>query len=844
MFVTKKRELRPDFIIRVLALALFGVTVEVEGSVLNSDSFKHYVNTFIENDEELYIQHILNEKAWEFLKANIPLFECPDKDLERTYYFRWWTYRKHIKHTPDGFVVTEFLPKVGWSGKHNTINCAAGHHFYEGRWLHDPKYLDDYAVFWFRKGGSVRSYSFWSADALFARYLVTLDKGFIIDLLPDLINNYQEWERSRLESDGLFWQIDDRDGMELSIGGSGKRPTINSYMYGDAVAIVKIALLAGRRDIVEEYEAKAHKIKNLVETKLWDDKAKFFKTLPRGKDTLVGVCELHGYTPWYFNLPDQDYEQAWERLMDPNGFYAPFGPTTAEQQHPNFTVSYKGHECQWNGPSWPFATSVTLTALANILNHYFQDVVTKADYFRILQIYTTSHRLQLEDGKVVPWIDENLNPYTGDWIARTRLKTCKDGTWDPGKGGRERGKDYNHSTYCDLIITGLVGLRPRSDDIVEVNPLVPSNTWDWFCLENILYHGQIVTIVWDKTGMRYGKGKGLRVFANGQEIAQADFLQKITGKLRSSDAAHPPAISTCRSKQGAAAGWDKYDKNPVLGGDLGTCFDMSVLKEENKYRMWFSWRPKESIALVESADGIHWSKPEIVLEPDPNSTWEDRVNRPVVVKHNNIYHLWYTGQTRNRSWIGFATSSDGRNWKRVSDKPVLSSENSWENVAVMCPHVLWDEKEKLYRMWYSAGEQYEPNAIGYATSPNGLHWTKWTANPVFVANPNNQWEQYKVTGCQVIRHGQWYLMFYIGFGDEHHAQIGLARSKDGVTDWHRHPENPIVFPTEGSWDEDAAYKPFAIYEPENNRWLLWYNGRKGTVEQIGLVIHCGEDLGF
>jgi len=844
MFVTKKRELRPDFIIRVLALALFGVTVEVEGSVLNSDSFKHYVNTFIENDEELYIQHIPNEKAWEFLKANIPLFECPDKDLERTYYFRWWTYRKHIKHTPDGFVVTEFLPKVGWSGKHNTINCAAGHHFYEGRWLHDPKYLDDYAVFWFRKGGSVRSYSFWSADALFARYLVTLDKGFIIDLLPDLINNYQEWERSRLESDGLFWQIDDRDGMELSIGGSGKRPTINSYMYGDAVAIVKIALLAGRRDIVEEYEAKAHKIKNLVETKLWDDKAKFFKTLPRGKDTLVGVCELHGYTPWYFNLPDQDYEQAWERLMDPNGFYAPFGPTTAEQQHPNFTVSYKGHECQWNGPSWPFATSVTLTALANILNHYFQDVVTKADYFRILQIYTTSHRLQLEDGKVVPWIDENLNPYTGDWIARTRLKTCKDGTWDPGKGGRERGKDYNHSTYCDLIITGLVGLRPRSDDIVEVNPLVPSNTWDWFCLENILYHGQIVTIVWDKTGMRYGKGKGLRVFANGQEIAQADFLQKITGKLRSSDAAHPPAISTCRSKQGAAAGWDKYDKNPVLGGDLGTCFDMSVLKEENKYRMWFSWRPKESIALVESADGIHWSKPEIVLEPDPNSTWEDRVNRPVVVKHNNIYHLWYTGQTRNRSWIGFATSSDGRNWKRVSDKPVLSSENSWENVAVMCPHVLWDEKEKLYRMWYSAGEQYEPNAIGYATSPNGLHWTKWTANPVFVANPNNQWEQYKVTGCQVIRHGQWYLMFYIGFGDEHHAQIGLARSKDGVTDWHRHPENPIVFPTEGSWDEDAAYKPFAIYEPENNRWLLWYNGRKGTVEQIGLVIHCGEDLGF
>ena len=54
-----------------------------------------------------------------------------------------------------------------------------------------------------------------------------------------------------------------------------------------------------------------------------------------------------------------------------------------------------------------------------------------------------------------------------------------------------------------------------------------------------------------------------------------------------------------------SAGWRKYEQNPVLGGKLGTCFDVSVLKEGDKYRMWFSWRPKKSIALVESRDGIH-----------------------------------------------------------------------------------------------------------------------------------------------------------------------------------------------------------------------------------------------
>ncbi|MHC4744031.1 MAG: MGH1-like glycoside hydrolase domain-containing protein, partial [Planctomycetota bacterium] len=444
-----------------------------------------------------------------------------------------WTFRKHIKETPDGFVVTEFLPKVSWSGKHNTISCPAGHHFYEGRWIHEGKFLDDYAVFWFRKGGSPRRYSFWAADALYARHLVQPDKALSTGLLDDLIRNYEEWEESRLEPDGLFWQIDDRDGMEVSIGGSGKRATINSYMYGDAVAIAEIATLAEKKDIADEFAAKARKIKALVQEKLWDKEARFFKTLPRIKKDLVDVREEHGFTPWYFNLPDADaaYEAAWEQLTDPNGFYAPFGPTTAEQRHPRFAVSYKGHECQWNGPSWPLATSITLTALANVLNNYRQDYVSRADYFETLKIYTKSHSLKRRDGRIVPWIDENLNPFTGDWISRTRLKAWNNGTWDAGKGGKERGKDYNHSSYCDLIITGLVGLRPRADDIVEVNPLLPANTWDWFCLDNVLYHDRILTIVWDKTAQKYNKGKGLQVFANGKRIAGAESLKRIRGKL-------------------------------------------------------------------------------------------------------------------------------------------------------------------------------------------------------------------------------------------------------------------------------------------------------------------------
>ena len=85
-------------------------------------------------------------------------------------------------------------------------------------------------------------------------------------------------------------------------------------------------------------------------------------------------------------------------------------------------------------------------------------------------------------------------------------------------------------------------------------------------------------------------------------------------------------------------------------------------------------------------------------------------------------------------------------------------------------------------------------------------------------------------------------MFYIGFRDIHHAQIGIARSRDGITGWQRHPANPIVRSGTGKWDDDACYKPYALFD--GSRWLLWYNGRRQDLEQIGVVIHEGEDLGF
>ena len=294
--------------------------------------------------------------------------------------------------------------------------------------------------------------------------------------------------------------------------------------------------------------------------------------------------------------------------------------------------------------------------------------------------------------------------------------------------------------------------------------------------------------------------------------------------------------------------WKKYEKNPVLGSiNTGTYFDPIVLPGQNygsKYIMYFSWRPKKSLASALSDDGINWTEPEIILGPDPASGWEDDINRCAALEKDGRLHIWYTGQARGVSRIGYARSDIAGGeikLERCGAGPVLTPEYPWEDMSVMNPCVLWDEADGLFRMWYSAGETYEPNVICHATGADGVSWRKHGDNPIFTCEPSNIHEQDRVGGCQVIPYNGGYLMFYIGYEDIDTARICGAWSPDGLSQWQRFETNPLVSPDPGRWDSDACYKPSAAYDADAGRWLLWYNGRSGGEEYIGLAIHDGEN---
>ena len=498
-------------------------------AVLNYDDFAHYAERFNTMEDENIVTTIPNAQSSEWMRRNIPLFDCPDDDFRELYYYRWWTLRKHIKRTPVGYGMTEFLVPRSYADKYNLIACAIGHHVMESRWLRDTTYVHQILRTWYYGNDGqpmerMNRFSSWNPYAVQEMWKVQGDTAFMLSLKPRLEEEYARWERTNRLPNGLYWQGDVQDGMEESISGGRKkqyaRPTINSYMYGNACALSFMNTLTGESAKAQLYQQKADTLRNLILTKLWNPQHQFFETL-RG-DTLAQVREAIGYLPWYFGVPaaGSKYEVAWQQLTDEQGFSAPYGLTTAERRHPEFRSHGVG-KCEWDGAIWPFATSQTLTALSNLLSEKlimkseeFATAIPPSEtmaaansslfilhslFFNQMQLYVES---QHHRGR--PYIGEYLDEQTGAWLM----------------GDRERSRYYNHSTFNDLIITGICGLRPQADGSIVVNPLIPHHpTWNYFCLDGVSYRGHMLTIIWDRDGQRYHQGTGLTLMVDGQVVA-------------------------------------------------------------------------------------------------------------------------------------------------------------------------------------------------------------------------------------------------------------------------------------------------------------------------------------
>ena len=455
-----------------------------------------YVRRFNVNDDETVANAVPNAAAEKFLAANVPLFACPDREIERTYYFRWWTFRKHLRSDLGLWTVSEYLPQVGSAGPGNTTVGAAGHHFREGRWLRNPRYIADDARFWLTstKAAHRRNALAWLYTGACSFAEVAGLDDLPRELLDDAVQNYRQLEK----------------GVQ-----HGEEPLFNATMWSEANAIAKTAKACGRYELALEFEIKASVLAKTLRERCWNPELKFFAA------EKSAARELSGYAPWYFGAPVEGCAPDWEQLFDEKGFGARYGLSFLERRAKGFSIDYsKVCEDARDGSCRPFATSIALTAYMNDLHARARKDGESERFTYLMWQYAFAHKLHRTPTNpvgrsfdpTVPWIDENYNPDKPDWIIR-RVRH------EEGREPLELGKDCNQSTFCDMVISGLVGFMPEGEDGFSVDPLCPAK-WDYFVLDNLRYRGHDVSIRWHR-------GRGLTVKVDGGEAARSQSLSKV-----------------------------------------------------------------------------------------------------------------------------------------------------------------------------------------------------------------------------------------------------------------------------------------------------------------------------
>ena len=298
----------------------------------------------------------------------------------------------------------------------------------------------------------------------------------------------------------------------------------------------------------------------------------------------------------------------------------------------------------------------------------------------------------------------------------------------------------------------------------------------------------------------------------------------------------------------AQVNWTKYPGNPVLVGQPGTWYAYTTMNsvlynaDSSRYEMWFTAGAQISypytIGFATSVDGISWNvhSANPVLNPTPGEWDAYMVLAPYVLRENGQYKMWYTGCATSAvlDRIGYATSLDGINWTKHPSNPVFEPGTAnWESGAVAYPCIM--PYPNGYKMWYGG---YSPSisetAIGYATSPDGITWERYTGNPVLLSGSSGQWEQV-VFGPRVLFIDNNYYMFYSGETVVYQSdKIGLATSSDGLV-WTKYPSNPVLKPTAGQWDGGRTNSGYVLLDADTLK--MYYCGMPagGTNMQLGLA---------
>jgi hypothetical protein len=484
--------------------------------------------------DDLLERHIHEYHQW--FADNVPYFDASDQGFKRMWYYRWWLVRFNMTqaNTPDLQGYRFYEGKLGFD---NPITFAIPVQVKELTYLRDPQFALQQIQNTYRNvspTGAVvdppgspywnENYSHWIAAAVEEYSRVhPLPPATLRALLPAMAGDVRAWltafdpdhdglpSRSRPRVTGYdldilsYWYF---NGTKLDLEARPpdlERVDFASFVYANARAVADLARTVGDASTAAEFDALAERTRNAVLTHLWDDQTQFFYPQRADDDTRIPIRELHGFFPFTTLLaPDEPrYVAALQKFVDPNEFWARYPPVIASLYH--------YHRWTWgmDGLSRniaPHPISMGARTAMQAIKHYHQNAITPAHFMELMARY---------NDLVYP----GVNPYDPYWRPNAHEYYSK---WEPNQvSERPKPSDISHdfhSMYNSLIVEGVVGLTPRRDAKIELQPA--AFDWNYFLLDRLRYQGKDLTIVWDRPDgdVRYhGYPEGFSLYVDGKQ---------------------------------------------------------------------------------------------------------------------------------------------------------------------------------------------------------------------------------------------------------------------------------------------------------------------------------------
>jgi hypothetical protein len=445
---------------------------------------------------------------------NVPYFDASDPAFKKMWYYRWWVVRFNMLQA-DTRDLKGYRFYEGKLGFDNAIVFALPLQIMELTYLRDPIFglqqiTNAYGNV--AENGALvdpagspywgETYSHWATAAVLEFNRVhPIPADTLRTLLPAMARDVRAW-LSAYDQDGdslperaaprvtgydldilSYWAFNN---FQLDIERrppSLERVDFASFVYANARALAQLARDAGDVPLQTEFDTVATHIRSAVLEKLWDDDTQFFYPRQASDHTRIPIRELHGFFPFTTRLaPDEPrYVAALKKFVDPEEFWSRFPPVITSLYH------YKRWKWGMDGLSRniaPHPISMGALTMVEALKHYHQDSITPALFMDLMARYNTL-------------VYSGANPYDPLWRPNVHEYYSK---WEPNQSVlHPKPSDISHdfhSMYCSLIVEGAVGLTPRDDDKIELQPLALE--WKYFLLDRLRYRHHDLSIVWDQ----------------------------------------------------------------------------------------------------------------------------------------------------------------------------------------------------------------------------------------------------------------------------------------------------------------------------------------------------------